>query len=160
MRPIRPFTFLTARLLEPSSDPEALRLELVAFTDPEDSTGMARLMALPRQRSWGSVVEDFVRHQDRKYTFDDDGRAVRRHVLVRKRNLVGLEKEANRIEASRVLGLRATGGRAKTYVDPDPFKGSATEVSRRQGASRRTVFNRRRASRLRSGIARRPLIRS
>lgn len=140
---IRPFTFLTARLLEPSSDTNALRSELVAFTNLEDTAGMARLMALPRQRSWGSVVEDFVEHHDWKYTFDPEGRAVRRHVLVRRKNLVGLGKEANRIEASRVLGLRATGGRARTYVDPDPFKGSASEVARKLGVSRRTVYYRR-----------------
>lgn len=140
---IRPFTFLTARLLEPSADREPLRSELVAFADPEDSAAMARLMGLPGQRSWGSVLEDFVLHRDRKYLSDSEGRAVRRHVLVRKRNLVGLGKEANRIEPSRVLGLRATGGRAKTYVDPDPFKGSAAEVARRLGLSRRAVLYRR-----------------
>jgi hypothetical protein len=115
--PIRPFTFLTARLLEPSKDPKALRSELVAFTDPEDSAGQAHLRDMPRQKSWGSVVEDFVNHHDWKYTFDAEGRAVRRHVLVRRKNLVGLGKEANRIEDARVLGLRAVGGRAKTYAD-------------------------------------------
>ncbi|MCI4321635.1 MAG: hypothetical protein L3K05_04945 [Thermoplasmata archaeon] len=100
-------------------------------------------MNAPRQRSWASVVEDFVQHHDWKYTFDAEGRAVRRHVLVRAKNLVGLGKEANRIEDSRVLGLAATRGRAKRYVDPDPFNGSATEVAKRLGVSRRTVFNRR-----------------
>jgi hypothetical protein len=140
---IRPFTFLTARLLEPSKDRDEMRSELVAFVDPKDSAGQARLMAMPRQRSWGSVVEDFVQHPERKYVFDSDGRAIRRHVLVRRVNLVRLGKEANRIEDARVLGLRAVGGRAKRYVDPDPFKGSATEVARRLGVSRRTVFNRR-----------------
>ena len=148
---IRPFTFLTARLLEPSSDREALRSELIAFTSPEDSEAMARLMASPRQRSWGSVIEDFVNHRDRKYVFDSEGRAARRHVLIRRKNLVGLGKEANRIEASRVLGLKATGGRAKTYVNPDPFKGSATEVAKKLGVSRRTVFDRRKRLPGRSG---------
>ena len=38
-------------------------------------------------------------------------------------------------------------GRAKRYVDPDPFEGSATEVAERLGVSRRTVFNRRRLER-------------
>jgi hypothetical protein len=142
---IRPFTFLTARLLEPSKDPDAMRSELVAFVGPEDSAGRAALMAMSRQRSWGSVVEDFVRHRDRKYTFDSEGQAVRRHVLVRAKNLVGVGKEANRIEDNRVLGLAATKGRAKRYVDPDPFQGSATEVARRLGVSRRTLFNRRAA---------------
>jgi hypothetical protein len=144
---IRPFTFLTARLLEPSKDPDAMRSELVAFVGPEDEAGRAALMAMPRQRSWGSVVEDFVRHHDWKYTFDGEGRAVRKHVLVRAKNLVGLGKEANRIEDSRVLGLAETRGRAKRYVDPDPFQGSATEVAERLGVSRRTVFNRRRGAR-------------
>ena len=144
---LRPFTFLTARLLEPSRDPDEMRSELVAFVGPKDEARRAALMALPRQRSWGSVVEDFVRHRDRKYTFDSEGRAIRRHVLVRAKNLVGLGKEANRVEDSRVLGLAAVKGRAKMYVDPDPFKGSATEVARRLGVSRRTVFNLRRASR-------------
>ena len=142
---IRPFTFLTARLLEPSRDPDDMRSELVAYVDQTDSVAQAELMAMPRQRSWGSVVDEFVRHQDRKYLFDAEGRFVRRHVLVRRKNLVGLGKEANRVEDARVLGLKAVAGRAKTYVDPDPFKGSATEVGKRLGVSRRTVFNRRRS---------------
>jgi hypothetical protein len=137
---LRPFTFLTARLLEPSRDPNEMRSELVAFVGPKDTAARAALMDRPRQRSWGSVVEDFVRHRDGKYTFDAEGKAVRWHVLVRKRNLVGLGKEANRVEDSRVLGLAATRGRAKRYVDPDPFRGSATEVARRLGVGRRTVF--------------------
>lgn len=114
---MRPFTFLTARLLEPSRDPDEIRSELVAFVGPKDFAGRAALMALPRQRSWGSVVEDFLRHRDRKYTFDHEGRAIRRHVLVRKQGLVPLGKEANRIEDARVLGLGAVGGRAKRYSD-------------------------------------------
>jgi len=99
----------------------------------------AALMNEPRQRSWGSVVEDFVRHRDRKYTFDAEGKAVRRHVLIRRKNLVGLGKEANRVEDSKVLGLAAVRGRAKRYVDRDPFKGSTTEVARRLGLTRRTI---------------------
>jgi hypothetical protein len=130
-----------ALLLEPSRDPEERRSEMVDFVGPKDTAGRARLMELPRQRSRGSVVEDFVWHPERKYTFDSEGRAIRRHVLVRKKNLVRLGKEANRIEDARVLGLRAVGGRAKRYVDPDPFQGSATAVARRLGVSRRTVFN-------------------
>ena len=63
---IRPFTFLTAQLLEPSRDPEEMRSELVAFVSPKDTAAQADLMALPRQRSWGSVVEDFVRHKYRR----------------------------------------------------------------------------------------------
>ncbi|MGA7497244.1 MAG: hypothetical protein WBX00_10990 [Isosphaeraceae bacterium] len=63
------------------------------------------------------MVEDFVRHKDWKYAFRPDGRAVRRHVLVRKKNMVGLEKEANRVEDARILGLKAVGGRAKNYSD-------------------------------------------
>jgi hypothetical protein len=145
--PIRPFTFLTARLLEPSPDPNQMRSELVPFVDQKDTAAVAELMSRPRQRSWGSVVEDFVRHTDRKYTFDSEGRAIRRQVLVRRRNLTGLGKEANLVEDSRVLGLRTVGGRAKRYVDQDPYKGSATEVARRLRVSRRTVFNRRRRSR-------------
>ncbi len=142
--PIRPFTFLTARFLEPSADPLEDRSELVAFVSTKDETARAELMQLPRQRSWGSVLEAFVRHRDRKCTFDTGGRMVRRQVLIRKSKIVGLGKEANRVEDSRVLGLRTAGGRAKTYVDPDPFKGSATEVARRLGVSRRTVYNLRR----------------
>jgi hypothetical protein len=123
-----------------------MRSELVAFIGPDDDARRAALMNEPRQRSWGSVVEDFVRHRDRKYTFDAEGRAVRRHVLARRKNLVGLGKEANRVEDSRVLGLAATRGRAKRYVDPDPRVGSATVVADRLGVSRRTVFNLRRRS--------------
>jgi hypothetical protein len=137
---IRPFTFLTARLLEPSKDPDEMRSELVAFVGPNDTAGRAALMELHRQRSWGSVVEDFVQHTDRKYTFDSEGLAVRRQVLVRRKDLVGLGKEANRIEVGRVLGQSAVGGRAKRYVDSDPFMGSATEVAKRLGVSRRAVF--------------------
>lgn len=145
--PIRPFTFLTARLLEPSADPAALRSELVPFVGPEDSVRRAALMALPGQRSLGSVLEDFIAHRDHKYTFDADGLAVRRHVLVRKRILTALGKEANRIEEARVLGQSAVSGRAKRYADADPYSGSATEVARRIGVSRRTVFNRRKWNR-------------
>jgi hypothetical protein len=138
---IRPFTFLTARLLEPSRDPDEMRSELVAFVSPKDAAAQAKLMGMDRQRSWGSVVEEFVRHRDRKYVFDAEGRAIRRHVLVRKRRLVGLGKEANRVEESKVLGQAAVSGRAKRYVDTDLYSGSATEVARRLGVSRRTVFN-------------------
>jgi hypothetical protein len=144
---IRPFTFLTARLLEASRDPDEMRSELVAFVSPKDTAAMVELMALPRQKSWGSVVEDFVQHRDRKYAFDSEGRAIRRRVLVRRQRLAPLGKEANRFEDARVLGLRSVGGRAKRYADPDPFKGSATEVARRLGVSRRTVFNLRRDNR-------------
>jgi hypothetical protein len=114
---LRPFTFLTARLLEPSRDPHEMRSELVAFIGPDDEARRAALMNEPRQRSWGSVVEDFVRHRDRKYTFDTEGKAVRRHVFVRKSRIEGLGKEANRIGDARVLGLWAVGGRAKRYSD-------------------------------------------
>jgi hypothetical protein len=144
---IRPFTFLTARLLEPSRDPDETRSELVAFIGPDDNARRAGLMNEPRQRSWGSVVEDFVRHRDRKYTFDADGQAVRRHGFVRRKNLVGLGKEANRVEDSKVLGLAATKGRAKRYVDPDPFEGSSAEVALRLGITRRAVLYRRRVTR-------------
>ena len=115
--PIRSFTFLTARFLEPSPDPTADRSELVAFVPTKDEAARSELMRLPRQRSWGSVLEDFVRHRDRKCRFDGEGRMVRRHVLVRKSKIVGLGKEANRIEAGRVLGQHAVGRRAKTYFD-------------------------------------------
>jgi hypothetical protein len=141
---LRPFNFLTARLLEPSRNPDDMRSELVAFIGPDDEARRAALMNEPRQRSCGSVVEDFVLHRDRKYTLDAEGRAVRRHVLARRRNMVGLGKEANRVEDSKVLGLAAVRGRAKRYVDPDPRVGSATDVAARLGVSRRTVFNRRR----------------
>lgn|GEM_PF-6590669 len=151
---MRPFTFLTARLLEPSHDPDEMRSELVAFIRSDDDGRRAGLMDEPRQRSWGSVVEDFVRHRDRKYIFDSQGRAILRHVLVRRKNLVGLGKEANRLEDARVLGLRAVGGRAKRYVDPDFYNGSATEVAVRLGVSRRTVFNRRRGQLSSRGVAR------
>lgn len=139
--PIRPFTFLTARLLEPSAEPLEDRSKLVAFVSTKDESARAELMQLPRQRSRGAVLEAFVRHRDRKCTFDSEGRAVRRNVLVRAKNLVGLGKEASRVEDIRVLGLAAAKGRAKRYVDPDQRHGSAAEVERRLGVSRRTVFN-------------------
>ena len=115
--PIRPFTFLTARFLEPSPGPTEDRSELVALVPTKDGAARTELMQLPRQRSWGSVLEAFVRHRDRKCCFDSEGRMVRRHVLVRKSRIIGLGKEANRIETGRVLGQHAVGGRAKTYVN-------------------------------------------
>jgi hypothetical protein len=42
--------------------------------------------------------------------------------------------------------MTAVRGRAKRYVDPDPFNGTAEEVAQRLGVSRRSVFNRRRAT--------------
>ena len=42
---------------------------------------------------------------------------VRRHILVREDRIVGIGKEANRIELSRVLGPLGVGGNAKRYVD-------------------------------------------
>jgi hypothetical protein len=115
--PIRPFTFLTASLLEPSPDPDEDRSELVAYVPASDSAARAKLMDLPRQRSWGSVVEAFVRHQDRKCAYDLEGRMIRRHVFVRRSNLVGLGKEANRVEEARVVGPSAVSGRARRYID-------------------------------------------
>ena len=90
---------------------------MVAFVSTKDEGARVDLMLLPCQRSWGSVLEVFVRHCDRKCLFDPEGRMVRRHILVRSSKIVGLGKEANRIEARRVLGQQAVGGRAKTYVD-------------------------------------------
>ena len=113
---IRPFTFLTARFLEPSADPTEGRSELVALVSTKDESARAELMQPPRQRSWGSVLEAFVRHRDRKCLFDAEGRMARRNVLVRKSRIVGLGKEASRIESARVLGQAVVGGRAKTYV--------------------------------------------
>ncbi len=40
---------------------------------------------------------------------------------------VRLGRKANRVEDSRVLGPRAVGGPATIRVEPDPFKGRATE---------------------------------
>jgi hypothetical protein len=142
----RPFSVPSARHHEPFSSPGEVRSELVAHVDPRDAAGQTALMTMARQRSWGSVVEDFFRHQDWKYTFDAEGRAIRRHVLVRAKNLIALGKESNRVEDARVLGLRAVRGRAKWYGDTDAFKGSAPEVVKRLNVSRRTEFNRRRTA--------------
>jgi len=114
---IRPFRFLTARYLEPSSDPNEPRSDLIAYVPTTDEWSRSKLMDLPRQRSWASVLESFIRHRDRKYEFDDAGRLIRRHILVRKDRIIGLGKEANRIEQSRVLGPWGVGGNAKRYVD-------------------------------------------
>jgi hypothetical protein len=116
---IRPFTFLTARFLEPSSDASADRSELVPFVGPKDEIGRADLMDLPRQRSWSSVLEPFIRHRDRKCLLDSEGRMVRRHVLARHDRIFGLGKEANRIELGKTLGHAAAGSRAKRYVNVD-----------------------------------------
>jgi hypothetical protein len=64
---IRPFRFLTARYLEPSADPKEPRSELVAYIPTTDELSRAKLMDLPRQRSWASVLESFIGHRDRKY---------------------------------------------------------------------------------------------
>jgi hypothetical protein len=80
-----------------SREPDEMRSDLVAYVDPKDLAGQAALMSMPRQKSWGSVVEEFVRHKDRKYVFRPDGQANRRHVLVRRRNPVGPGTEANRV---------------------------------------------------------------
>ena len=114
--PIWPFTFLTARFLEPSADALAARSELVAFLPPTDSAGRAELMRLPRQRSWGSVLEAFVRHRGRKCRFDGDGRMVRRHASVRKSNLVGLGKEGTKLAARMKLGKAAAADPA-VFID-------------------------------------------
>jgi hypothetical protein len=58
---------------------------------------------------------------------------VRRHALVRKSKIVGLGKEANRIEAGRVLGQTAVGGKAKTYVD---LKGRLLAMGRAEAKAR------------------------
>lgn len=113
---VRPFGFMTARLLEPSSDPDADRSELVPYLHPKDTVAREALMHLPRQRTWGSVVDTFYRHRDRKCDVDPNGRMVRRTVLVRKDRIAGLGKEANRIEVARVLGVGPAGARAKVYV--------------------------------------------
>ena len=89
------------------------------------------------------MVEESVLQRDLKYIFDGEGRAVRRQVLVRRKNLVGLGKEGNRVEERKVLGLAAVRGRVKRYVDPNPFQGCAREVARGLGVSLRTVFDRR-----------------
>ena len=115
--PIRPFTLLTARFLEPSADPAADRSELIPYVDSPDEAVRSQLMQLPRQRSWGSVLDAFARHRDRKYLSDEQGRMVRRHVLIRRSKIAGLGKEANRIGDARVLGHAAAGGRPKTYLD-------------------------------------------
>jgi hypothetical protein len=146
---IRPFTFLTARFLEPSPDPTEDRSELVAFVPTSDGAARAQIMRLPRQRSWGSVLEAFIRHRDRKCLFDSEGRLVRRHILVRGSRIIGLGKEANRIESGRVLGLHAVGGRAKTYVDaPGRLLAMGRAEARRLGIPWATVMRLKRKLRL------------
>ena len=79
--PIRPFTFMTARNLEPGTRADDWRSELVAFISKDDTALRDGLMELPGQRDWCSVVEAFARHRDRKCDFDSKGRMVRRNVL-------------------------------------------------------------------------------
>ncbi len=112
---VPPFTFMTARYLEPTADSGGWRSELVPFISREDTAARDELLQLPGQRSWGSVVEAFALHRDRKCTFDEEGRMIRRHVRVRQDRMHGLGKEANRIESPRVLGVGPTGARAKVY---------------------------------------------
>ncbi|MCI4331841.1 MAG: hypothetical protein L3K19_08385 [Thermoplasmata archaeon] len=136
--------------------PVAAGSELVPWISTIDAVARNALMQLPRLRSWDSVVEELVRHRDWKYAFGPGGRAIRKHLWVREKNLAGLGKEPNRVENARVIGLKAAGGRAKTYVDPDPFKGSASEVAERLGVSRRRVFRRRRTPNRRARVPRGP----
>lgn len=113
---LRPFTFLTARLLNPSADPDDSRSELGPYISTEEVEARIRLLDAPGQRTWGSVVESFARHRDRKCEVGPNGRIVRRRVLVRASRTSGLGKEANRIADARVLGVGPTGARAKVYV--------------------------------------------
>ena len=117
MGPIRPFTFMTARYLEPSFVSDGWRSRLVPFISKEDTPDRDALMELPGQRDWSSVIFAFAEHKDRKCTFDGEGRMVRRNILVRRSRVHGIGKEANRIEAARVHGVGPTGARAKVY-DP------------------------------------------
>ena len=113
---VRPFTFLTARLLEPSSDLRADRSDLVAFIHPSDDAARAELMRIPRQRSWGSVIESFVRHRDRKYLSDYDGKTVRRNILVRKDHIVGLARRRTASREGSSAHTRPGGGRRGTWI--------------------------------------------
>ncbi len=113
---IRPFSFMTARYIEPSAAVDGWRSELVPYLSKEDTVGRDALMGLPGQRDWSSVVEAFAEHEDRKCGRDAGGRMVRRNVLVRRSRTHGIGKEANRIETARVLGVGPTGARAKVYV--------------------------------------------
>ena len=148
---IRPFTFLTARLLEPGGSDE-MRSELVAYVDSKDTAGQSALMAMPRQRSWGR----FLRISSSTATgstpsIQTDGR-FGGTFLSEGRTWWGSGRRRTESRTPGCSGLRAASGRAKRYVDPDPFKGSATEVARRLGVSRRTVFYlRRRLARRRNG---------
>jgi hypothetical protein len=66
---------------------------------------------------------------------------------VRKLKIAGVGKQANRIEATRVLGQAEVRKRATTDVDPGRFRRSATEVTRRLEVSCPIVFNRRHRAR-------------
>ena len=113
---ISPFSFMTARYIDPSAFSDGWRSELVPYISKEDTAARDALMELPGQRDWSSVVAVFAEHQDRKCERGSDGRMVRRRVLVRKDQTHGIGKEANRIEVARVLGVGPTGARAKVYT--------------------------------------------
>ncbi len=116
---IRPFMFMTtARYLEPAATTEGWRSDLLPFSSATDTAARDALMELSDQGSWGSVVDTFAEHKDRKCERDSEGRVVRRHVLVRRSRTEGIGKEANRIETARILGVGPTGARAKVY---EPF---------------------------------------
>lgn len=114
--PIRPFSFMTARYIEPSAVSDGWRSELVPYVSKEDAAARDALMELPGQRDWSSVVAAFANHEDRKCTRDAEGRMVRRKVLVRRSLTHGIGKEANRVESAWVLGVGPTRARAKVYV--------------------------------------------
>src|SRR3990172_6653105 len=63
------------------------------------------------------VVEQFLRHRDREFLFNPDGRALRRRILVRHQNIRHIGKEAHRLEALIVLGKDAAGGGTAIYEE-------------------------------------------
>ena len=58
----------------------------------------------------------FARHRDRKYGVGADGRIVRRSLLVRRFDIVGLGKEGTKLAARLKLG-KSVGGTPSIFVD-------------------------------------------
>jgi hypothetical protein len=113
---IRPFGFLTIRYLDPTTLLDGTEtFDLRPFISPKDPEWL-ELAEKDGTKTWAQIVESFARHRDRKYLIGDDGRIVRRSVLVRKSSLVGLGKEGAKLSARVKLG-KAAGGTPSFFVD-------------------------------------------
>jgi hypothetical protein len=111
---IRPGTFMTVRFREPThvQDAEA-SFEFVPKLDPvKDSYEWRRLALRPDAKTWAHVLSGWLMHRDRKYRIDGDGQIVRRHILVRREDILGTGKETKNLGPRARFGMKAAEGAA------------------------------------------------